>query len=202
MVKLVALVLVSLTAVASAEALQPDEYVEAEPEPNPAFNMFGFRFSAGALPIDGSHTVVLSVGLGVEHPVFKKTRVFGDYEWLWLSRVDERDINSVVPRPERHGNGHRTSLGLRRELVGKRLGSTVRMFIDGEVGANVALVNDNMTGVAFLPGALGGLRFGYDVYSRSDSSPSRTFEAEVLVRAIAIQHGAGALLGVGMFWGN
>jgi len=125
-----------------------------------------------------------------------------DYEWLWLSRVDERDINSVVPRPERHGNGHRTSLGLRRELVGKRLGSTVRMFIDGEVGANVALVNDNMTGVAFLPGALGGLRFGYDVYSRSDSSPSRTFEAEVLVRAIAIQHGAGALLGVGMFWGN
>ena len=78
----------------------------------------------------------------------------------------------------------------------------IRMFIDAELGATVALVNDNMDGVEFLPGGLAGLRIGYDIYSQSDSSPSRTFEAELLVRAIAIQHGSGALLGIGFLWGN
>jgi hypothetical protein len=199
-----ALALLLLAGVASAQP--PDdtgEYIE-EPAEEPAFNMFGFRFSAGALPIEASHTTTLSVGLGVEHPVFKKTRVFGEYEWLWLTRVDvsERAMTSPIMRPEHHGTGHRASIGVRRELIGKRLGRSVRVFVDGELGAGVALVNDNMTGVAFLPSGLGGLRFGYDIYSRSDSSPSRTFEAEFLLRAIAIQGGVGGMAGLGMFWGN
>ena len=202
MVKHVAIALALMTSVAAAEAVDPGDYVETEVEPNPAFNMFGFRFSAGALPIEGSRTIVLAVGLGVEHPVFKKTRVFGEYEWLWLSRQDERDIYSVVPRPERHGNGHRTSLGLRRELLGKSMGGKVRLFVDGEIGANIALVDDNMSGVSFMPGGLAGLRFGYDAYSSSDDSPSRTFEIEMLVRMIVIEGGAGASVGMGMYWGN
>jgi hypothetical protein len=201
MVKLIALALVSLTAVAAAqppERVDTDEYIE---EP-PAFNMFGFRLTGGALPIEGDRTTVLSVGLGVEHPVFKKLRMFGEYEWLWLTRVDERAEYSVVPRPERHGTGHRASFGIRRELLASKSSRKVRMFIDGELGACVALVNDNMSGAAFLPGGFAGLRLGYDVYTGSDRSPSRTFEAELLLRAISIGYGTGALFGVGMFWGN
>jgi hypothetical protein len=202
MVKLATLVLLALTHVAAAERVSDDDYEDPEEvEPNPAFNMFGFQFTAGALPIHG-RTGVLSLGLGIEHPVFKKTRVFGEYEWLWLTQTDERDYYGMSPRPERRGNGHRTSLGLRRELVGKRTSRAMRIFIDGELGANVALVDDNMTGVSFRPGALFGLRLGYDIYTGSDESPSRTFEIEMVMRAIAIQGGAGALIGLGMFWGN
>ena len=190
MVKTTLLVLVMLTTAASAEG------------DSPAFNMFGFRMSGGALPLDGNRATVLSVGLGVEHPVFKKTRMFGEYEWLWVTWIDSRAIDTGVIRPERHGNGHRASIGARRELKAKNVGRSVRMFIDGELGANVALTNDNMRGMTFSPGGLVGLRFGYDVYSGVDNSPSRTFEAEILVRAIVIEHGAGALMGIGMAWGN
>lgn len=203
MVKLVALTLMTLTAIAAASPPPPDDYVEAETvETDPAFNMFGFRMGAGALPLDGIRTTVLSIGLGVEHPVFKKTRVFGEYEWLWLSWLDERAATSMVPRPEHTGTGHRASFGVRRELLGKNLGRTVRTFIDAELGAGFALVNDNMYGVTFVPSGLGGLRFGYDVYSRSDDSPSRTFEIELMFRAIVIDHGAGGMAGLGMAWGN
>ena len=212
MVKLVALTLVALglvaltPTVAAAHPPPPNDYVESEPatvvDNDPAFNMFGFRMSAGALPLDGGRTTALSIGLGVEHPVFKKTRVFGEYEWLWLTWMDERALTSMVPRPERHGTGHRASLGLRRELLGKNLGRSVRVFIDGELGATFALVDDNMRGVSFVPGGLGGLRFGYDIYSRSDDSPSRTFEVELLARAVAIEGGVGGMMGLGMAWGN
>jgi hypothetical protein len=204
MVKGIALALVSLTAVAAAqppERIDTDEYVE-EPDAPPAFNMFGFRLTGGALPIEGDRTTVFSVGLGVEHPVFNKTRMFGEYEWLWMTRLDERAEYSVVPRPERHGTGHRASFGLRRELIAKRMGRNVRMFIDAELGGCVALVNDNMSGAAFLPGGFGGMRLGYDIYTGSDSSPSRTFEVELLLRAVTIQHGTGGLFGIGMLWGN
>lgn len=200
MVKLVALTVVSLTALAAAQPPEIDDSVEAD-APR-AFNMFGFRMTAGALPIDGDRATLLSIGLGVEHPVFKKTRMFGEYEWLWMTRPDERAMDSVVPRPGRHGAGHRASFGLRRELVAKKVSRSIRMFADGELGASVALVNDNMSGVAFVPAGVGGLRFGYDLYSSSDSSPSRTFEFEILVRAVAIQDGIGAMLGLGMLWGN
>jgi hypothetical protein len=200
-VKLAALVLVALAAVAEASPPDPDEYVE-EPEDDPAFNMLGFRMSFGALPLHGARTMSLSVGIGVEHPVFEKTRVFGEYEWLWLTTIDERAMDSVVIRPERHASGHRISLGLRREMLGKNLGSTVRVFVDGELGGALALANDNLSGVELIPAGFVGARFGYDMYSRSDDSPSRTFEAELLVRAIVVEGGVGALTGVGLAWGN
>jgi len=186
---------IAIVLVAAASSAHADDE-------SPAFNMFGFRMSAGALPLDGERTTVLSVGLGVEHPVFRKTRVFGEYEWLWLTAWNARAVDTVAIRPERHGNGHRASVGLRREMLAKNLSRSVRMFIDGEVGGHVALTNDNMSGAAFVPGGLVGLRFGYDVYSREDDSPSRTFEAEILVRAIVIEGGAGAMMGMGLAWGN
>lgn len=201
MVKLVALVLVALAAAAEASPPEPDDYVP-EPEDEPAFNMLGFRLSFGALPLHGARTRSLSAGLGVEHPVFTKTRVFGEYEWLWLTTVDERMTGGAVVRPERHASGHRISLGLRRELLGKNLGGSVRAFVDGELGGALALANDNLTGVELIPAGFVGARLGYDMYSRSDDSPSRTFEAELLVRAIVVEGGVGALTGIGLAWGN
>jgi hypothetical protein len=200
MVKTIALALVSLTAVAAADSDVEDDYYEDDDEP--AFNMLGFRLGAGMLPVEGLRTTMFSVGLGVEHPVFDKTRVFGEYEWLWLSRIDERAMQTMSIRPERHASGHRATAGLRRELVAKNMSRSLRLFLDGEIGGGVALVNDNLSGVALVPAGIVGLRVGYDVYSRSDDSPSRTFEAELLVRGIAIEHGLGVLVGIGMLWGN
>jgi hypothetical protein len=200
----VAIALVALRTVALAHPAEPIDEVEetSVEDDSPAFNMFGFRMTAGALPLDGDRATVMSIGLGVEHPVFKKTRVFGEYEWLWLTWLDERAMDSVAVRPERHGNGHRVWTGLRRELIAKNIGRNVRLFVDGELGGGAALVDDNMHGVALVPAGLGGLRFGYDIYSGVDSSPSRTFEVELLVRAVVIGDGAGALVGIGMLWGN
>ncbi len=190
MVKVIMFVLVSLTAVAAAD------------DDEPAFNMLGFRLSAGVVPIEGYPTTTMSVGLGVEHPVFDKTRMFGEYEWLWLSRVDERAFDSMIVHPERHGSGHRLTAGLRRELIAKGMGRSVRLFVDGELGGGLALVNDNFSGVTLIPAGVVGLRLGYDIYSRSDESPSRTFEAELLVRAVAVQSGIGGMIGLGLLWGN
>jgi hypothetical protein len=200
MVKLTALALVALTA--AAHASPPDYVEEPDVEDEPAFNMLGFRFAAGAVPRDGGRSSVLSLGLGVEHPVFGKTRMFGEYEWLWLAHYDERAMDSVVVRPERRASGHRASLGLRRELLAKTPGSSVRLFIDVELGAGLALVDDNMTGFELAPAGIAGLRVGYDIYSRSDESPSRTFEAEMLFRALFVEGGVGGMAGIGILWGN
>lgn len=211
---LTVLTLFTLSSVAHAHPPPPpdDEYrppptettesTDATADDGPAFNMLGVRFSIGALPIRHSDTLTMSLGLGVEHPVFKKTRVFGEYEWMWLlQRPDARDLMSPTPMPDRHGSGQRAVLGLRRELVGKGRHAT-RAFIDGELGAGLALTNDNIRGVQMLPTLFTGLRAGYDIYSSTDDSPSRTFEAEFLVRAIAIPEGIGMLGGFGMAWGN
>ena len=197
MVKIL-LVLVALTTTA---------WAEDEDEASPAFNMFGFDISVGGLPINGSDTFVFALGLAVEHPVFSKTRVLGEYSWLWLQRRDTRALqqaapaDAMIPRPDDHGTGHRAALGLRRELVGKG-GGSMRGFVDTELGTSVALVNDNMTGVTVVPGVFTGLRVGYDLYSRRDSSQSATFEGALLVRATALREGFGLSVGIGMFWGN
>ncbi|HUS26990.1 MAG TPA: hypothetical protein VMZ53_00720 [Kofleriaceae bacterium] len=184
----------SLLGVANAYA---DDEVE-----DPGFNMLDMRFAMGALPVDGAPTLTVSLGLGVEHPVFKKTRMFGEYEWMWLfDRPTERTYMIAPPPPERHGTGHRAMLGLRRELIGKGRHS-FRAFIDGELGGGLAITNDNMHGMQTLPTGFIGLRAGYDVYSRMDDSPSRTFEFELLFRMVAVPDGIGSLFGLGMAWGN
>lgn len=197
--------LVALSSLAQARPPEEpiDEYTE-EPvdDDSPAFNMLGFRASFGALPDDGQRATAFALGIGVEHPVFTRTRVFGEYDWLWLSHQDERAMNSVVARPERYASGHRTSIGLRRELVAKNLNRSVRMFIDAELGGGLALVDDSMRGLKLLPMGIAGLRLGYDIYTSSDESPSRTFEAEVSWRTIAVEDGFGAMFGVGLLWGN
>lgn len=179
-----------------------DEYI-AEKDDSPAFNMFGFDMEMGFVPHDGANALAMSLGLAVEHPVFTKTRVFGEYDWLWLSPRDSstRAMIGTSPRPERHASGHRASLGLRRELKAKG-GGHMRLFIDGELGGGLALVNDSMAGATLAPSGFIGLRFGYDLYSRRDSSPSRMFETALVVRAVGVRDGLGIVFGLGMYWGN
>jgi hypothetical protein len=165
------------------------------------FNMLEARFAFGTMPIaDGASSLTVSLGLGVEHPVFKRTRVFGEYEWLWLAsrRVDPALMTS---EPEHNGSGHRAVLGLRRELVGK--GSySMHMFVDGEVGGGLGLVNDSMFGMRVMPTGFVGARVGWDIYSHNDDSPSRTFEMNLLLRVLAVSDGVGVMTGIGMAWGS
>ena len=161
-----------------------------------AFNMLGFHFAVGSVPVEHDLVQTVSFGLGVEHPVFTRSRVFGEYEWLYLGAA-----RTEMDMQDRHGSGHRAVVGLRRELIGKAA-SRLRLFIDGELGGGVALTNDSMSGMRFSPAAITGLRFGYDLYSSSSDSPSRTFEGDMLVRMIVMPDGIGFMAGLGMAWGN
>ena len=55
-------------------------FAEEEEEDDAGFNMLGVRFGFGSMPIEGASTLTVSLGLGVEHPVFKRTRVFAEYD--------------------------------------------------------------------------------------------------------------------------
>ena len=191
MVRVIAIVVV-LASVADANPVRIAEQVEDPPE----HSLLGFRIGLGKLPVDGSPHIAMSLGLGVEHRVFGRWRVFGEYEWLWLERSVPKAIEMA---PEPHGDGQRLQLGVRHVLVDKRL-SDIRLFIDGEAGGGLALVSDSAAGVRVMPDGFAGLRFGYDLYTPRDTSSSNTFEAEFLLRAIAFAGGAGAMFGIGMGW--
>lgn len=53
-----------------------------------------------------------------------------------------------------------------------------------------------------LPTGFVGMRAGWDIYSRNDDSPSRTFELELMLRVLAVPDGVGVMTGIGMAWGN
>jgi hypothetical protein len=190
--KTLALALASI-AMAAGVARADDEPSSDE---SPAINMLGFRIGLGQQPLAGTQMSVMSIGLSLEHPVFRPVRVFGEYELVWVGRADDRTMPAAV---EQYGDGHRIHTGLRASLVAKRIGG-VRLFVDGELGGGFALISDNLTGVHAMPHLLFGVRAGYDLYARN--SPSRRFEAEILVRGIETADGVGAMFGVGMLWGN
>src|SRR6476659_4678731 len=140
MVKMLALTAILLS---STAAFADDD--------DPGFNMLGTRVGFGTMPIEGASTLTVSLGLGVEHPVFKKTRVFGEYEWMWLTpQPTADDYYAMVKPPERHATGQRAALGLRREIVGGG-GHNMHAFLDGELGGGMVLANDNMRGLMTLP---------------------------------------------------
>jgi hypothetical protein len=206
MVKHTLIVLVGLTALVDARPPPDDRWDDEPPPPDgdvvgdgdddaPAFNMFGLSFGVGALPLDDSSMLATSLGVAIEHPVFRRTRIAAEYDWLWLSSRDTPMIG------QHHATGHRATLGLRRELKASSSSSS-RIFLDGELGASVALANHSMTGMELIPGAYVGVRGGSDVYTSRDASPSRTLEAAVYVRALAVPGGIGFTVGCGMYWGN
>jgi hypothetical protein len=216
MVKHALIVLVGLTALVDARRPPDHDWDDGLPtvrpsagnsadtsdDDSPAFNMFGFSFGIGMLPVDGSSMLATSLGVALEHPVFRRTRIAAEYDWLWLSSPDaSRMPVGAAGHAEHHATGHRATLGLRRELKASG-SSSIRLFLDGELGATVALAHHSMTGVELIPGAYVGVRAGADMYTSRDASASRTLETAVFMRALAVPGGIGFTVGFGMFWGN
>ena len=170
---------IAILALAVAPARADDDDVLA--------NNVGVRLAAGTMPLGGLATGTYGLGIGVDHHVFEKVHVFAEWEWLWLTR--EMNDNS--------GTGQRAHVGLRRALLAKTVRKQLRFFVDGELGGGYALVTDSVTGTRAMAHALAGVRLGYDVRGYRAA-----FGAELLFRAIAIDHGIGAMFGVGMLWGG
>ena len=183
-----------LVGLAFAAGTARAEYVAAPPEDpsgDPPVKL-GTRFSIGRTAYEDSSRTEMSIGLDVEHPVFRHTRVLAEYEWMWL-------LGGDMQHPERVADGQRIQVGLRTEL-GHRGKRAIRFFADGELGAGVALLNDSMTGFAATPTGFAGLRGGYSLAAGNRRSPSVHFEAEVSLRIVVLPEGAGGLVGVGMLW--
>jgi hypothetical protein len=191
MVKILA-VLALVAGTARAEIVRvPD----AEPD-RTSVPLFGYRIGYSSLPIDGVDTTLFSLGLGIEHPLFGHFRALAEYEFVF---TETHDDPARMPPPE-YGTGHRLHLGLRHVLVDKQL-EVLRLWVDGELGGGLGMFTDNVTGARALPDAFAGLRLGYDMHSPRPS-PARTFVAELIVRMIVIDRGAGVMGGVGMYWSN
>ncbi len=173
-------------------ALALGSLAHADPERDDR-NLFGFRIGLGMLPLDHESVTTASIGLGVEHPVWRSWRVFGDYEWLWLMR------SHTDTMPGLHGDGQRVMVGVRHALAEKQLMREVALYVDGELGGGFALVADNFAGVRALPSALAGVRVGWKLAGHR-TSESKELDAELLVRAVAIPGGVGMTGGVGFLW--
>ena len=172
--------------------LDPFARAHADPDRDDR-NLFGFRIGIGMLPIDHQAVTTGAIGLGVEHPVWRSWRVFGDYEWLWLMR------SHTDTMPGLRGDGQRVTVGVRHTLASKRLMRELALYLDGELGGGFALVDENIAGVHPLPTALVGLRGGWRLAGHR-TSESRELDAEVIVRAIAIPGGIGMIGGAGFQW--
>ncbi len=162
-------------------------------EPRDDRNLFGFRIGLGMLPLDHESVTTASIGLGVEHPVWRSWRVFGDYEWLWLVRSHTDTMPGV------QGDGQRVLVGVRYTLADKQLFRELAVYVDGELGGGFALVHDDLAGVHALPSALAGLRVGWKLAGHR-TSESKELDSELVVRAVAIPGGLGMMGGVGFLW--
>ena len=187
MVKTIALVLLACTGLAGAD------------DDPPAHNKLGFRIGFGKLTTEETlHT--FSLGLHVEHPVFPTTRVFAEYELMWLGEAE-----SMSPATDGMPyTGHRSHLGIRSELLGKTFGGAAHFYLDAEIGGGLGVVTDDISGVQVLPHVFAGVRGGYDfLWGEKHAHSSRVFEAELLARAFRMPDGGRAVLfGIGMLWGD
>ena len=182
MVRYLAIPLV-LAALATPVHADDDDAKAGQPaHDDAAFNMLSLDTSLGAVQAER----MSSIGIAVEHPVWRTLRVVAGYDWVWLG----------------DGSGHRTTLGVRRELIGMSNYHS-HGFIDGELGASLAMLTPpEMGGVELLPAGFVGVRFGWDLYSGRDESPSQMFETAIAVRVLALERGAGVTGGLTFAWGN
>ncbi len=159
----------------------------------------GFRVGYGPMSFAHRSVSATSIEIGVEHPVFGNTRVFGEWEWMWLSERDP-DQAMAIGREPTHGSGQRVSAGLRHALIAKSH-HEMAWYLDGELGGGAMLASEDTLGTHAVPTGIVGMRLGFDF--RNGDSTSRVFETEILVRALVTpRDGTGLLVGVGMLWGD
>ncbi len=169
-------------------------------EQNEAHNKLGFRIGFGTLDVQDHERHAFSLGLTLEHPVWAPVRAFAEYELMWLGNAQ-----SMHPSTEGYaGSGHRTSIGLRAELMSKSIQGMVRFYLDGEAGGGLGVASDEVMGVQVMPHVFVGVRAGYTfLWGKSKAHSSRTFEAELLARGLRMPDGgSAALFGIGMAWGD
>lgn len=178
---------------ALAVPARADVIADAE-EPAPITKL-GFRIGFSRIPLADTPLAAAQLGIGVEHPVFGELRVFGEYEWLWLSEVPE---DPQMPSSFA-GAGHRTHLGVRRTFASKRL-AIIRFYADVETGGGLGLY-DAPAGPQIVPHAFVGLRGGYQITKRR-ARAARQLETELHFRVLAVEHGVGFGGGLGFYWGD
>jgi hypothetical protein len=193
--------LVIVCALASTAGANPDPDEQIPDEPPTHQRLFGFRLGGGMQPYDGRELTTMSVALAVEHRVYGKWRVAGEYEYLWIGEHDTEPENSKVT----DGNGHRTNLLIRRALMETgKIGGHIRFYADVELGGGFLLASEPMAGTIAKPHAFAGVRLGYSfIKLKADTRASAVWEPEVLFRVIAMPNQqAGYFFGIGMSWGD
>ncbi len=166
-------------------------------------SMLGFRFGGGTAELPHGPVFEMGLGIGVEHHLFGRWRLGGEYEYLFLS--DDTELMAGNERAQTSvGRGHRAHVLLRRRMLESRwIQGRIRFFADAELGGGMLLASvPSETIVA--PHAFVGVRAGYDISSLGDSRGSRIWESEILVRAIANRRDGtvGWMFGIGMNWGD
>jgi hypothetical protein len=167
-------------------------YDETPPTPS----KLGFRIGLGPIPLHEHRLMVVGLGLAVEHHLAGKWRILGEYEYVWLSDMDSERGDDLAH------NGHRFHTGLRRVLADATLKQVLRFYVDGELGGGLmtaSVPSSLRMDAAVLPHAFAGIRFGYN-FIQKDNKASRSWDAEFLLRAIAVPDGVGLAFGIGMAW--
>ena len=185
--------LVALLALAGTAHAYPVFGVTDEELNNPdPTTKLGFRIGFGRMPLD--ETLDWSgLTLAVEHAVFGKLRMLAEYDYLWLATATD---DPAMPFTS---TGHRTNVGFRLAFATKDY-DKLKFYGDVEVGGGLGLY-DAPTGAAFVPHGFVGMHFGYAIVDRRPRA-SRTFEVEVNIRALVVEHGMGLGCGFGFYWGD
>lgn len=205
------LILFAATSVASAHPAMRGDLVLIDPDPppiivapappglpaEPLHTRLGWRVGMEMLPI--GHLAISAVGLVQligDIELADRTRTFAEYEFLLLSSTQTRMTETL------NGIGHRGSLGIVRELLGRRTRDGVALFnLSAEIGCGATLVTGAIA-ERVIPHGLAGLRFGFSLHLDRDKKLEPSFGFELLLRVLAVPEGAGFGFGVGMVWGE
>jgi hypothetical protein len=200
------LIVLAATSVAHAHPVLVDRdpppptiIVAPPPPPPPAEKLhtrLGWRIGVGQLPIGRLDVIAVGlVQLTGDIEIADRTRTFAEYEFLMLSP------NRTMSGPQ-DGIGHRGSLGLMRELLGKRTSNGVAHFnVSAEIGGGAALLSGAIA-ERVIPHGLAGLRFGFSLHVDHDHKREPSFGFELLLRATVVPEGAGFGFGIGFVWGE
>ena len=120
--------------------------------------------------------------------------MLAEYEYLWLGIVPDDPEAASGPT----SIGHRTSLGFRYAALAKNV-HVIKFYMDVEAGAGLAIYD--VPGETLSPHGFVGTRLGWQIHDR-DPGSSRTWETELHIRALVVEHGIGLGGGLGFYWGD
>jgi hypothetical protein len=149
----------------------------------------GWDFAVGGL---SDKTLAFGLGLDLDQRVADEWFVTAAYHWRWT----ERTLTEMTHAP---GSAQAIDLGVRHRLMSSHRFDPLTFFVDGEAGLGAELATDDL-GSRTVPEAYAGLRFGYQLTEQHSSTPQRGFDFDLAARAIAIDHGIGAMFVMTMAW--